>query len=171
MSKPKKCHYCKKVLSEEKDEIVEFEMGKKKIIKKYACKNCRNEKIYKDKFYEKLFSYLDIRVLDKNDKIYIIAENMQKKYSWEILLHALKEKEIPIRENALKGIRYALAIISNQMPFSESIIKKQFAIKAKKKQIQKLKEENEQKEEQVIIINKKPEINKPLINCEDIFNL
>lgn len=154
MSKQKSCHYCKKILNEEKDEIVEFEMGKKKIVKKCACKSCRNEKIYKDKFYENLFAYLDIQPI-KDNNFYMIIANMCKPYSWEIMLDAVIKKENDIIKNKNMPMPYIIKIISNQLVFSERDIRQ----KKEEKELTKINVHNIIKNEGIkeIKYNKKQE--------------
>lgn len=132
MSRIYKCAYCKKPIE---DNLVEFEQGQIKKIKKRAHQSCRNEVLCKNEFFDKFFELLEIRPL-KDQHFYIIINKMKSNYSWEIVLHALNYKAEDVKKNAHMPIPYILKIISNQLPFSERDVKKQKEIKEKQKELQ-----------------------------------
>lgn len=118
------CHYCKQEFTKEdyENNRTEFEAGKTKIVKRYAHNFCRQEKLRKDEYYEKLFNILEIQpVKDKN--FYILTESMRGEYSWEIMIDALKSKEEDIARNKNMPIPYINKIIFSQLVFSERDVK------------------------------------------------
>lgn len=136
MSKIYKCIYCKEPIEDE-NELVIFEQGIKKKVKKKAHVKCRNEVLFKKEFFDTLFSFLEIRPIeDKN--FYIVINNIRNKYTWEIMLHSLKVKENDIRKNIHMPIPYINKIISSQLPFSERDIYKQKSINKIQKELQNL---------------------------------
>lgn len=167
MSKIYKCVYCKKPIE---NDLIEFEQGIKKKVKKRAHQECRKEVLYKNEFYDKLFKLLEIRPL-KDNNFYVIVNKMISNYSWEIAFHALNYKTKDIKKNAHMPIPYILKIISNQIPFSERDVKKEKEIKKKQKEIKQIKEQQKLQEEEIIIVKSKPKEKTQVVQCEDISNL
>jgi len=159
-----KCCYCKEIFDVE--DIVEFESGKVKRVKKRACRPCKARvdfnKLYKDKFYKLLMDLLQVKQLDKTT--YITLEQIQKQYNWEVMYCAVNSSQEAIKKNIDKPAPYFVGIIRNQLPYSERDLEKEKTNKIKTEEKQSYLESNFQHND--IELNYKP-----IKNSGDISNL
>jgi len=116
-----KCYFCK--IEDNENNLTKVEVGDKTKLFKYAHQKCYQNYLDRKEFFSYLHEALDIPKLDKRTVMTINSIN--KDYSYEIMLHALKVKEKVMLEKFEKGFPYILAILKNQLPFSYKEIKKQ----------------------------------------------
>lgn len=169
MSKLYKCIYCKEDI--EPQDLVEFMTPKGKQLKRSHYK-CRRKAELKQEFYDYLLKeVLDIpKIEDK--RTFFVVDNLAKDYSWTVMIHALKTKEEPIRENFTKGWQYIMAILKNQLPISHTELKRQKQLEKEKEKMKKQQEEvkqNEIKDIKVYTHKRKP--TKQVIEVEDLSTL
>jgi len=157
MSKIKihKCYFCKVECVE--SDLIRVEVGNKTKLMKYAHEECYENYLDKKKFYEYFHEDLDIPSADK--RTIMIIENISKNYDYKIMLHALKVKKDPIMNNIDKGFPYLIAIIKNQLPFSQRTLRIE---KKEKENKPKIIEETNMEEITFNIPTKKEEIEKEI---------
>jgi len=116
MPREYKCHYCKEILDEETDNIVEFIIGKTKPQTKRAHKSCRQSVLDKHEFYKLLYDVLEVISLEDKRIFQSFDELNKKGYSWRVMTRTLISKEKSVKQNLIKGVNYCLAIIRNSIP-------------------------------------------------------
>lgn len=159
-----KCCYCKQPINE--NELVEFETGKKNIVKKRSHMTCRSKILARKAFFDLFLDVLDVPSLDKRT-VLLIDSFHRKGYQWDVITHALLEKKKPIVDNFQKGTPYIVAILQNQLPFSYKIIEKQNSNNKRQEQLKTQINENELFQQDDIIEYKSQNNNKDISHLLD----
>jgi hypothetical protein len=150
-----KCWFCK--IDCKIDRLIRVEVGNEHKLMKYAHSECYENYLDKKKFYEYFHEELDVPSADK--RTIMIIENISKSYNYKIMLHALKIKKEPIINNIDKGFPYIIAIMKNQLPFSQRILRIE---KKERENKPKIIEETNMEEITINIHTKKEEIEKEI---------
>jgi hypothetical protein len=132
------CHYCSEPIE---NNLVEFEMGKKTVIKKRAHEKCRTNKLKRDEYYQYILKILDLSSNQVPEWFWTGSEGHNKMYGWDTMIHAAKTKKNVIIDNFDKGWSYMLGIIKNQLPISQKAVKQQLLIQQQKEKIRLQKEQ------------------------------